>query len=230
MLAYKGFTSLRLERKGILPALILAAGVVFQPAGMMAQEKGEKPIGEMTLHSAGKPVKPIYKSNIEKEIGGIKSKVDKMAAEVKGAKINAEKDGVEQMLGGAISLDRHRAEIAGLVDKLTLCKAAMENAFKEQEGAGTATADDKAKFEKCTQHCDKLLAGLNSMHYSASILGTATRKQYILDGWDKHKKAMEEVEALMNECPTVVHEAMACCKTPAKGGAHEEHGKDKKAK
>ncbi len=190
----------------------IAVGILSSQL-LVAQTPGEKPLGEMTIHSAGKPVKPIYKSDVNKEIEGIKASVDKLAAEVNAAKIDSEKDSTEKMFKGSISLDRHRAEIAGLVDKVTVCKAAMENAFKDKEDSGKATPEDKAKFDKCRQHCDKVVTALNSMHNSASVLGTATRKNYVLDGWEKHKKVVAEAQAVIAECPTVVHEAMSCCKT-----------------
>lgn len=194
-------------------AVILALTACLIAPSVQAQKPGEKPIAGGRLKGVG-PIKPIYQSDIMKDIGEVKAKVDKMAEQVKAVKINPEPDSVEQMFKGSISLARHNADIVEIRDEFTRCTAAMENKIREKTDSGTATAEDKAQFEKCIGHCKKILAALDGLHYNASMLISATRQQYVLDGWAKHKKTMEEVQALVKDCPDMMKTTMACCEMP----------------
>ena len=204
---------MNLGKTGLTALLaILALGV---SANAQEKKDGEKPIAHGRLAGVG-PAKPIYQSDLKKDVEGAKAKVDKMVEQIAATKLNPEKDATEKMFEGAISLARHETDIAELRNTFTRCVAAMQNQIQEKKDSGTATAKDNEQFEKCLKHCDETLAMINNMHLNASRMGTATRQQYVLDGWDKHQKGMKELQKRMGECAAMMKETMACCEMPKK--------------
>lgn len=209
---------LRKVAVGLSVAAFVAAALC--PLSAFAQGKsGEKPVGVIT-RSWGPPI-PVYKSDLQKDLEGVKARVDNLAAEAKDLKLPEGKDEIEMKIPGAISLARHETEIAGIRDQFTKCVAIMMNNIQAKEDSGTATKEDKAQFEKCTKHCDQILAKLNSMHLNATRLSTATRRQYIVNGWDKHQKDIAELQKMMGECVPMMENTMACCEM-AQHGSHKE--------
>lgn len=206
---------MRYETGHRLKASIVAfmiLGVVPTLAQSGAKE-GEKPVAVIT-RSWGPPIE-VYRADVEKDLDAIGSRVEHLVVQAEKVKIPEGKDAVETMIPGAISLARHEQDIAETRDHFTKCVAIMMNQMEEKESSGTATKEDKAQFEKCKKHCDQVLAKLNSMHLNAARLSTATRRQYILDGWDKHRKELAELQKMTDECVGMMKHTLECCQMPA---------------
>lgn len=193
----------------ILFAALAGAAIVFTPISASAQEKkdGEKPIAHGRLKGVG-VAKPIYESDLHKDVAADAAKVDKLVDYTKETKLNPDKDSVEKMFEGSISVARHLAEVGKVSESISHCMAAMQNDIAAKRDSGTATPEEKAQLDKCDEHCKKVNATLDKIHQNSSRLGTATRQQYILDGWDKHQKAMAELQGLMKDCPAMFSETM----------------------
>lgn len=205
------------KRMLALPCLMLGALLVLAGTAVRAQQPGEKPIGWSKMRAANSPIKPIYASEIDKEMDALKTKADQMADEVKKAKVNPEADSVEKAWPDSISLERHQADIAEFRDKFTRCMTAMEHQIQAKIDSGTVTTEDKAQFKKCMDHCKAILATLNDMHYNTSAMTTATKKIYFLSGWEKHKKLIAQLQEQMKTCPSLMKGSMGCCNMQGMG-------------
>jgi hypothetical protein len=195
-----------------IPRLVVALLLIVGASGQIqAREPGEQPIGWSKLRVANSPIKPIYASEIEKDTESVRAKVDEMAKAVGEAKVNPEADSVEKAWPGSISLERHKADIAEIQDKFSLCTAAMQHQIQDAEASGKATRADRARFKTCMDHCNSILGTMSDIHYNTSAMLTATKKVYFLDGWEKHQKLMAHLQEQMKACPMMMKETMACC-------------------
>lgn len=189
-------------------AAAIAAAVIIMPSLTSAQEKpGEKPIAHGRLKGVG-VAKPIYESDLHKDVKADAAKVDKLVDYTKQTKLNPEKDEVEKMFEGSISVARHLTEVAKVSESISHCMATMQNEIAAKRDSGKATDADKAQLDNCDAHCKKINETLDKIHQNSSRLGTATRRQYILDGWDKHQKGMAELQGLMKDCSAMFDETL----------------------
>ena len=198
---------------GLTAAILLAISAPLALAAMEDQPAAkatEKPIGGM--RTATGEFKPLYWSDVEKEIQKAKVKVDKMAGEVAAAKVNPEADSVEKAFGDSLSVVHHEQDIAEIRDRFTSATATLEHMIQEKEDSKTATPEEMASMRMCLEHCKKILDTINKMHYNSSGMLTANRERYFLGAWEKHKKMMAELKTMMDECPAMVAKTMACCK------------------
>lgn len=192
-----------------------------------APASSEKPIAHGRLRGVG-VAKPIYASDFPKEMQELKTRVDAMAGEVQKARLNPAKDSVELALEGSISFAHHLADVEDVQETFTACVAVLKQRIKEKIASGTTTASEKAQFEDCLKQCDEILAFIDSMHKSDTILSSATHAKHIVDGWDKHKKSMAELKSMMDTCPKMMDAAMKCCDAKAAAGPSEGANKGTK--
>lgn len=208
--------------KVVMHSLFLALLLNSTGGIVQAKEPGENPIGFKKMHAPGAEMQPVYASEIGKETKEVKAKVDKMADEFARAKVNPEADSVKEAWPDSISLEHHLADIAEIRDKFTHCMTSMEQKIEDKEATGTATEADRAVFKKCMDHCNAILKTMNEMHYRANAITTATKKLYFLNSWDKHQKLMAKLKSLMMTCPSLMKEAMDCCKIQGKAAGSSE--------
>ncbi len=150
---------------------------------------------------------------IKKGVTEAQKKSEQMAKEISEAKLEEDKDGFEKMFKGSISWDRHMADIAGLQTTMSGCIGALEDLVDAKVESGTATDEEKAQFDKCLANCREIVGKIHSMHDSAASISQkyGARKKYILNGWDKHKKAVAELRDMMKGCPEMVETTAKHC-------------------
>jgi len=189
-------------RIGLLLALTLVFSGLLPTRSQAQEEKG--------VHSITSEEPITHLKEFQRRLDWTASRINQ---------VQVDPDAVGDSKVGAISLQQHAEEIAGARNEFTLCLAKMKASIATKEASGTATDADKAQFKKCVAHCESILEKLNSMHMNATMLGSANHKdQWVVDGLEKHKKVVAEVQALAAECPDMVHKTMECC-TVKKGDA-----------
>lgn len=135
-------------------------------------------------------------------------KLDFMAARL--AEVKVDTDQGPDLREGGITVAQHAADVAAVRDEFEKCVAGIKKRIADKEASGTATRSDRSQFKRCVKMCDSILAKLNNMHVNASVMTEADHTTtWVLDGMEKHKKAVAEVQKMAGECSEILHETLS---------------------
>lgn len=202
----------RLGAVAVLAGLLLASWSF----AVSAQEAREERLVGVRLPGSGL-FKMVKIGDLRNELKIVTDEVSVLNRTVQSIKFdpNAPKDEIEKQFEGAISLERHRAELNSMRDRFSLCMAAMQSKAADRRAEGKLTPDEETALVACEAHCLKTLDRINSLYHNTSVMVTANRKTYFMQAWQEHQKMMAELEKLAAGCPMMMEEALKVTGEPA---------------
>jgi hypothetical protein len=195
---------------GLLAAMLTAPS----PPSWADETKNEHTVGIRYPFGVWKKVKV---SDLLTEMDLYVSNVGIVNQQVQGVKFdpNAPKDEIEKRFEGAISLDRHRADLNALREQISLCMASMESKAAARREDGELGAEEEKTLAECRRHCQNVLDETNKLYHNSSIMVTANRKTYFLKAWEEHKRMMTQLEKLAADCPMMMAKSLKITGDPA---------------
>jgi hypothetical protein len=142
--------------------------------------------------------KPIHRCDLARELKELREKLAVAARELNQAVIRPERDTLERMLEGSFLLPRHQHQLHEVREKLIRCMAAVQNRIREADEGPTGW--DRRRLERFMTAGKKALSLLDLLDLNAELLAMATRRQSIVDSWQRHKEALAELQASIEAC------------------------------